>query len=53
MNKGGSSEDLKELFAVRNLDEAEVFFSGLPPQHHHFLVDKIVLNPKKMTRPSF
>jgi translation initiation factor 4G len=36
------SEDLKEFFAVRNLEEAEVYFSSLPPQHHHFLVDKIV-----------
>ena len=36
------SEDLKEFFAVRNLEEAEVYFSGLPPQHHRFLVDKIV-----------
>ena len=37
-----NSEDLKEFFAVRNLEEAEVYFSGLPPQHHRFLVDKIV-----------
>lgn len=36
------SEDLKEFFAVRNLEEAEVYFSSLPSQHHHFLVDKIV-----------
>ena len=36
------SEDLKEFFAVRNLEEAEVYFTSLPPQHHHFLVDKIV-----------
>jgi translation initiation factor 4G len=36
------SEDLKEFFAVRNLEEAEVYFSSLPPQHHHLLVDKIV-----------
>ena len=36
------NEDLKEFFAVRNLEEAEVYFSSLPPQHHHLLVDKIV-----------
>ena len=36
------SEDLKEFFAVRNLEEAEVYFSSLPLQHHHLLVDKIV-----------
>ena len=37
------SEDLKEFFAVRNLKEAEVYFSGLPSRHHHLLVNKIVL----------
>ena len=36
------SEDLKEFFAIRNLEKAEVYFSSLPPQHHRFLVDKIV-----------
>ena len=36
------SEDLKEFFAVRNLEEAEVYISSLPPQHHHLLIDKIV-----------
>ena len=36
------SEDVKELFAVRSLEEAEVYFSSLPPQHHHVLVNKIV-----------
>jgi translation initiation factor 4G len=37
-------EDLKEFFAVRNLEASEVYFSSLPSQHHHFLVDKIVSN---------
>jgi len=36
------SEDLKEFFAVRNLDEAEIYFTGLPCQYHHTLVDKLV-----------
>ena len=36
------SEDLKEFFAVRNLEEAEVYFSSLPAQYHRLLVDKIV-----------
>ena len=36
------SEDLKEFFAVRNPKEAEVYFSSLPPQYHHLLVDRIV-----------
>ncbi|KAF8918221.1 hypothetical protein CPB85DRAFT_1283095 [Mucidula mucida] len=35
-------EDLKEFFAVRNLDEAEDYFSSLPALHHHLLVDKLV-----------
>ena len=36
------SEDLKEFFSVRNLEEAEVYFTSLPPQLHHLLVDKLV-----------
>lgn len=35
-------EDIKELFAVRNLDEAEVYFSSLPSKHHSTLIDKLV-----------
>ncbi|KXN87473.1 Eukaryotic translation initiation factor 4 gamma [Leucoagaricus sp. SymC.cos] len=35
-------EDLKEFFAVRNLDEAEVYFTALPTMHHSKLVDKLV-----------
>lgn len=34
------AEDLKEFFAVRNLDEAEVYFTSLPAIHHFRLVDK-------------
>ncbi|KAG6828524.1 hypothetical protein H0H92_007652 [Tricholoma furcatifolium] len=33
-------EDSKEFFVVRNLDEAEVYFSGLPAAHHFRLVEK-------------
>ena len=36
------AEDSMEFFGVRNLDEAEVYFSALPSQHHHHLVDKLV-----------
>jgi len=36
------NEDLKEFFAVRNLDEAEVYFTGLPAQFHFTLIDKLV-----------
>lgn len=35
-------EDSKEFFGVRNLDEAEVYFTALPAQHHRRLVDKLV-----------
>lgn len=33
-------EDSKEFFAVRNLDEAEVYFTNLPATFHSKLVDK-------------
>ncbi|KAM6495305.1 Armadillo-type fold [Amanita muscaria] len=36
------SEDVKEFFSIRNLDEAEVHFTALPSQHHHRLVNKLV-----------
>jgi translation initiation factor 4G len=35
------AEDSKEFFGVRNLDEAEVYFTNLPPVHHFRLVDKL------------
>lgn len=35
-------EDSKEFFGVRNLDEAEVYFTALPAQYHHQLVEKLV-----------
>ncbi|KAJ6491820.1 hypothetical protein C8R47DRAFT_1044992 [Mycena vitilis] len=35
-------EDSKEFFAVRNLDEAEVYFTALPAPHHQRLVEKLV-----------
>ncbi|KAK7036415.1 hypothetical protein VNI00_011612 [Paramarasmius palmivorus] len=35
-------EDLKEFFAVRNIDEAEDYFEKLPSQHHQLLVDKLI-----------
>lgn len=36
-------EDVKELFAVRNLGEADEYFKALPSQHHDHLVDQIVM----------
>ncbi|KAJ7030060.1 hypothetical protein C8F04DRAFT_1398149 [Mycena alexandri] len=36
------AEDSKEFFAVRNLDEAEVYFTALPAAHHPRLIEKLV-----------
>ncbi|SJK97983.1 uncharacterized protein ARMOST_01239 [Armillaria ostoyae] len=36
------AEDIKEFSAVRNLDEAEVYFTQLPAKHHPLLVDKLI-----------
>jgi translation initiation factor 4G len=35
-------EDVKEFFAVRSLEEADVYFTNLTPEHHFRLVDKLV-----------
>jgi len=35
-------EDSKEFFAVRNVDEAEDYFTKLPAEHQHRLIDKLV-----------
>ena len=35
-------EDSKEFFSIRDLDEAEVYFTKLPSEHRHLLVDKLV-----------
>ncbi|KAL1938534.1 hypothetical protein VTO73DRAFT_11557 [Trametes versicolor] len=36
------SEDLKEFFSIRDLNEADVYFTKLPAEHRHLLVDKLV-----------
>ncbi|EGO00819.1 hypothetical protein SERLA73DRAFT_178765 [Serpula lacrymans var. lacrymans S7.3] len=36
------NEDVKEFFGVRNLEEAEVYFTNLPAEHRFRLVDKLV-----------
>ncbi|EIW54449.1 uncharacterized protein TRAVEDRAFT_173662 [Trametes versicolor FP-101664 SS1] len=36
------SEDLKEFFSIRDLNEADVYFTKLPTEHRHLLVDKLV-----------
>ena len=35
-------EDAKELFAVRSMEEADVYFTNLPEEHRFRLVDKLV-----------
>lgn len=40
--KARVDEDSKEFFNVRDLGEAEVYFSKLPAEHRHILVDKLV-----------
>ncbi|CAL1711468.1 unnamed protein product [Somion occarium] len=35
-------EDSKEFFSIRDLDEAEVYFTKLPVEHRHLLIDKLV-----------
>ncbi|KAH9955045.1 hypothetical protein BC827DRAFT_1239687 [Russula dissimulans] len=44
-------EDTKEFFSVRMLDEAESYFSSLPPEHHHLLVDSLVMKSIDMKEP--
>ena len=37
------AEDIKEFFSVvRSIDESEHYFTNLPSEHHHRLVDKMV-----------
>ncbi|SJK97982.1 uncharacterized protein ARMOST_01238 [Armillaria ostoyae] len=35
-------EDIEKFIAVRNPDEAEVYFTQLPAKHHPLLVDKLI-----------
>ncbi|KAM6502551.1 Armadillo-type fold [Amanita muscaria] len=45
------SEDINEFFSIRNLDEAEVYFTALPSQHHHRLVNKLVSSAIESKEP--
>ncbi|KAI0795099.1 hypothetical protein C8Q75DRAFT_748900 [Abortiporus biennis] len=36
------AEDSKEFFSIRDLGEADVYFTKLPAEHRHLLVDKLV-----------
>ncbi|KAF8339398.1 ARM repeat-containing protein [Amanita rubescens] len=44
-------EDVKEFFNVRNLDEAEVYFTTLPPQHHQSLVNQLTSSAVESKEP--
>ena len=44
-------EDVKEFFAIRMLDEAESYFSSLPAEHLHLLVDTLVMKSIDMKDP--
>lgn len=35
-------EDIKEFFGIRNIEESEDYFSKLPSEYRHRLVDKMV-----------
>ncbi|KAG6920218.1 hypothetical protein DXG01_004987 [Tephrocybe rancida] len=35
------AEDTKEFFAIHNLEEAELYFTALPPVHHFRLIEKL------------
>ncbi|KAL5512629.1 hypothetical protein ACEPAG_3282 [Sanghuangporus baumii] len=36
-------QDRKEFFAIRDLDEGEEYFSALPTEHRHILIEKLIL----------
>jgi len=47
-SKAKIQEDTKEFFSIRILEEAESYFSSLPPEHRHWLVDSLVINAIEM-----
>ena len=49
--KAKIEEDVKEFFGVRMLDEAESYFSSLPVEHRHRLVDTLVMKSIEMKEP--
>ena len=42
--KARIDEDSKEFFGIRDLGEAETYFTKLPVKHRHRLVDKLVMS---------
>ena len=49
--KAKIDEDVKEFFGIRMLDEAELYFSSLPTEHRHRLVDTLVMKSIEMKDP--
>ncbi|KAI0250910.1 hypothetical protein BJV78DRAFT_1282825 [Lactifluus subvellereus] len=49
--KAKIEEDVKEFFGIRMLDEAESYFSSLPTDHRHRLVDILVTKSIEMKEP--
>jgi translation initiation factor 4G len=49
--KAKIDEDVKEFFGIRSLDEAESYFSSLPIEHRHRLVDTLVMKSIEMKEP--
>jgi translation initiation factor 4G len=49
--KARIDEDTKEFFSIRMLDEAESYFSSLPTEHRHWLVDTLVTKSIEMKEP--
>ena len=50
-SKAKIQEDTKEFFGIRILEEAESYFSSLPPEHRHWLVDSLVTKSIEMKEP--
>jgi translation initiation factor 4G len=44
-------EDVKEFFSTRMINLAESYFSGLPAEHRHRLVDALVMASIEMKEP--
>jgi translation initiation factor 4G len=49
--KSKIDENVKDFFSVRMLDVAESYFSSLPTEHRHRLVDVLVMKSIEMKEP--
>jgi translation initiation factor 4G len=46
--KAKVEQDVRAFFSIRMLDKAESYFSGLPTEHRHLLVDMLVMKSIEM-----